>query len=122
MPEDVVVELDGAPVFVCAPEGPALSSEQDATDLIGNAMYLGATCVAIPVERLDGAFFDLRTGLLGSIAQKFVNYRMRLAIVGDVSAYVAKSNAFRDFVTETNRGKQLVFIPTLDEVKGGSPY
>jgi hypothetical protein len=45
-----------------------------------------------------------------------------LAIVGDVSAYIAKSDAFRDFVTETNRGKQLLFIPTLNELNGRSPY
>jgi hypothetical protein len=113
MTEDAVVELDGAFVFVCAPDGPTIAGEQDATDLVGNAMHQGAECVAIPVGRIDGAFFDLRTGLAGAIAQKFVNYRMRLMIVGDISTYVEKSDAFRDFVTETNRGKQLRFVPEL---------
>jgi hypothetical protein len=117
--EDAVVEFGGVPVLVCSPDGPTLSRERDATDLVGNAMFQGVECVAIPVERLDAAFFDLRTGLAGAIAQKFVNYRLRLAIVGDVSAYVEKSNAFRDLVTESGRGTQLRFVPDL---QAGAPY
>jgi hypothetical protein len=45
--------------------------------------------------------------------QKFVNYRMRLAVVGDVSAHEAASEPFRDWVRETNRGKDIWFVPDL---------
>jgi hypothetical protein len=116
MATDVIVDIEGEQVLVCAPEGVLLSSESDATDLVGTALYLGAECVAIPVERLDNAFFDLRTGLAGAVAQKFVNYRLRLAIVGDVSTFVSQSDALRDFVVETNRGRQLWFLATLDDL------
>ena len=126
MATDVIVDIEGVQVLVCAPEGAPLSGENDATDLVGSALYLGAECVAIPVERLDDAFFDLRTGFAGAVAQKFVNYRLRLAIVGNVATYVSKSDALRDFVTETNRGKQLWFLPTLDDLnarlQGRSPF
>jgi len=46
--------------------------------------------------------------------QKFVNYRLRLVIVGDIAAYTAGSTALRDLVTESNRGKQIWFVPDLD--------
>ena len=42
--------------------------------------------------------------------QKFVNYRRRLAVVGDVSRQLAESSALRDFVREANRGSQLWFL------------
>jgi Domain of unknown function (DUF4180) len=45
--------------------------------------------------------------LAGEFAQKFVNYRLRLAIVGDISQHLAGSEALCDFVAETNRGNQL---------------
>jgi hypothetical protein len=46
--------------------------------------------------------------------QKFVNYGVRLAIVGDISAHVAASTPFRDLVYESNRGRQVWFVADLD--------
>jgi Domain of unknown function (DUF4180) len=72
----------------------------------------------VPVERLPDEFFDLRTGLVGQIAQKFVNYRLRLAIVGDISRHLTASSALREFLYETNRGSQLWFVATVAELRG----
>ncbi|WP_027346126.1 DUF4180 domain-containing protein [Hamadaea tsunoensis] len=96
------------------PAGPKIDSETAATDLIGDAFGAEAELVVIPVERLTEDFFTLRTRLAGEIAQKFVNYRLRLAIVGDISAYEARSEALRDFVRESNRGRHLWFVPTAE--------
>ena len=77
----------------------------------------------MPVTRLDGRFFSLRTGVAGAIVQKLVQYRRRLAVVGDISGYVAGSNALRDLVYESNRGRQAWFVadrPALDSKLGGS--
>ena len=41
------------------------------------------------------------------ILQKFSNYRMKLAIVGDFSGYRSKS--LRDFIGECNRGSLIFF-------------
>ena len=56
----------------------------DALDLIG-AAFLGAEVVAVPASRLDDDFFSLGTRFAGEIMQKFVNYRLRLVVVGDIS-------------------------------------
>jgi hypothetical protein len=48
--------------------------------------------------------------------QKFVNYRMRLVVLGDISGYVASSTALRDLVYESNQGSQVWFVADLDEL------
>jgi len=112
---DVVMDRRGVPVLVCGGDGAPIASTQDALDLIG-AAFSGADLVAIPARRLDERFFALRTGLAGEIMQKFVNYRLRLAIVGDISAHVAASTALRDLVVESNRGTQVWFVADLAEL------
>jgi hypothetical protein len=62
---------------------------------------------------LPAAFFDLSTGVAGELAQKLVNYGIRMAaVVPDLSAC---SPRFRDFARETNAGRQLRFFPTRQE-------
>ncbi|MDG4773713.1 DUF4180 domain-containing protein [Solwaraspora sp. WMMD792] len=110
---DEIVELAGVPVLVCAADGPTIAGEQDALDVIGQT-FAGAEIVAIPVARLDERFFALRSGLAGSIMQKFVNYRLRLVVVGDITGHTAGSTALRDLVVESNRGNQVWFVDDLD--------
>jgi hypothetical protein len=89
--------------------GPPLATGQDALDAIGEAWGSDASTIVVPVERLDPRFFELRTGVLGELTQKFVNYRIRLVVLGDVSAPTTASDAFRDYVRETNAGDQVWF-------------
>ncbi|MCP3753411.1 DUF4180 domain-containing protein [Streptomyces sp. TBY4] len=111
---DLLVDHHGVPVLVCAADGPPVATEQDALDqLIGGAFYR-TDIVAVPVERLDTAFFDLRSGLAGAIMQKFVNYRVRLVVVGDLSRHLEESRALRDLVRESNEGRHIWFLPDLD--------
>ena len=103
-------------VHVCEPDGPLLRGERDALDLIGEAWGHGATWVAVPAERLHDDFFSLSTGVAGEIAQKFVNYRLGLAIVGDVSRFTEASSALRAWVLESNRGDHIWFVRDLEEL------
>jgi hypothetical protein len=112
---DTVIERRGTPVLVCGDDGPTIATTQDALDVIGGA-FSRADVVAIPAGRLDERFFTLRSGLAGEIMQKFVNYRIRLAIVGDISAHLAASSALRALVHESNRGRQIWFVDDLDDL------
>ncbi len=40
--------------------------------------------------------------------QKFVNYDMKIAILGDFSSY--KSKSLRDFIYESNNGNNVFFL------------
>lgn len=104
------VEIHGARVLICDPDGGVLHDGGDALGVISEAMRLGADMVAVPVQRLPDDFFRLGSGVAGDIVQKFVTYRLRLAVVGDVSGHVARSGALRDFVSESNRGRHTWFV------------
>ena len=91
-----------------------VSTAQEAMDLIATARYeTGCEALILPKAALAEDFFKLSTGLAGEVLQKFVNYGMRVAIVGDFSRYTSKP--LRDFIRESNRGKTVFFVPTEQE-------
>jgi hypothetical protein len=90
-----------------------ISSPGDMLDIMGDIGYQGCRQLIVHSGDFSADFFDLRTGLAGEVLQKFSNYRMRLAIVGDFSHLTSKS--WRDFIRESNRGRTVSFLPTLDE-------
>jgi hypothetical protein len=112
---DPVRVTHGVTVFIAADQ-PTVVAEQNALDLLGESWQSQAEVLVVPASRLDGRFFDLTTGLAGAVLQKFVNYRMQVAIVGDIAEYLATSNALRAFVIESNRGQQVWFLDDLDQL------
>lgn len=98
-------------VFRVPDDGPVLRRAEDALDLIGEAWGSEVATIAVPAARLDPTFFELRSGLLGEITQTFANYRIRLAIIGDIDEYEASSSAFRDYVREVNSRDDVWFVP-----------
>ena len=107
----------GTNVCFVPDEGPLLSKEEDATVLLGETYGLEADWIAIPILRLHADMLDLKTRQLGLFLQKFMNYRLNVAIVGDVTAGVERSVAFADFVRESNRGRHVCFVMDRDALK-----
>lgn len=105
-----VTSLVGRPALLAAAGGPLLRTEDDARDVIQETFGTGIGLAVIPVERLDPDFFVLRTGVAGAFVQKLVQYRLRLVVVGDISAQTAASDALRDWVREVNRGRDILFV------------
>lgn len=91
-------------------EGPAIAAEGDSNDVIGSTYGLGVDLIAIPVERLVDDFFWLSTGLAGAVLQKFQQYGFRVAVLGDISRFTAESPSLRDFIYESNRRGQVMFL------------
>jgi hypothetical protein len=77
-------------------DAPRLDGRTELLDLIGEAAYGGADWVAVPAAALPEDFFELRSGLAGEVTQKFVQYGVGLAVVGDVSERTARSRSLRD--------------------------
>ncbi|MDQ1803911.1 DUF4180 domain-containing protein [Chryseobacterium sp. CKR4-1] len=90
-----------------------IQSAQDGIDLLGNAYYQGFDKVIIYEKNITPEFFDLKTKIAGDILQKFSNYRMGLAIIGDFSQYESKS--MKDFIFESNKTRHINFVETLKE-------
>jgi hypothetical protein len=97
-------------------DGPLIASASAGRDLVEEALSERASVVAVPVERLDAAFFALRSGLAGELIQKVLNYRLKFAVVGDISSYVQASDALRDFVIECERGSDIIFASDEEEL------
>ncbi|MBN1143566.1 MAG: DUF4180 domain-containing protein [Bacteroidales bacterium] len=90
-----------------------LTHIDDFIDLLGNASYQGATGIIVNETQLSPEFFDLSTRIAGEILQKFSNYRMKLAIVGNFSKFTSKS--LKDFIYESNKTGHILFVSTLEE-------
>jgi hypothetical protein len=92
-----------------------IHSVQDALDLMANCGYQGADKIILHERNLTPAFFDLKTGVAGEILQKFSNYNVFLAIVGDFAKYPGTS--LRDFIYESNKTGRIYFVSTAEEAK-----
>ncbi|WP_426452097.1 DUF4180 domain-containing protein [Paenibacillus sp. S-38] len=87
---------------------------QSALDLMATVRYeTDCDRMVIPKSLVSESFFDLKTRLAGEILQKFVNYRVKAAIVGDFSGYTSRS--LRDFIYESNNGSDIFFLPTEEQ-------
>ncbi len=89
-----------------------ITDVQSALDLIMTVKYeTGCTNIAVNKGAITNDFFVLSTCLAGEILQKFINYGVRFAIYGDFSKYTSKP--LRDFMYESNKGKDIYFQPTV---------
>lgn len=94
-------------------EDQIIIKSEDALDLLGNLYYQGFDKILIHEKNITPDFFDLKNGIAGEILQKFSNYRVRLAIVGDFSKYARKS--LKDFIFESNKGRHINFVSSKNE-------
>ncbi|OMF33569.1 DUF4180 domain-containing protein [Paenibacillus sp. FSL H8-0259] len=99
----------GKTIAVVSGSETLVSDVQDALDLMATVRY-EVDCDRIVIHKalLSERFFDLKTRLAGEILQKFINYQLKVAIVGDFSGYTSRS--LRDFIYECNNGKDVFFL------------
>lgn len=110
-----IVEKDGKVWVECLADGGALTSEQDALELVGACGEARTSRLLIRAECLNEDFFDLRTGLAGQVLLKFSNYRIVVAAV--IAAEIAAQGRFGEFVWETNRGRQFRVFPNPEDAR-----
>lgn len=107
-------EINGIPIAVVQSETVVLTDGQAALDALATIHYeTGASRIVMHKEAVADDFFTLSTGLAGEILQKFINYRSKLAIVGDFSRYTSKS--LQDFIYECNTGRDFFFVSSEAE-------
>ena len=73
----------------------------------------GTKNIVLAKRQICEDFFVLSTGVAGEILQKYVNYGDRIAVYGDFSRYTSKP--LKDFIRESNRGRDVFFAATKDE-------
>ncbi len=87
---------------------------QSAIDFIMTIKYeTNCNKIALNKNAIINDFFILSKGLAGEILQKFINYQIKFAIIGDYSKYTSKP--LKDFIYESNNGKDVFFVASEDE-------
>ena len=72
------------------------------------AYETGENKFIISKDNLTEEFFHLSNKIAGNILQKLINYKMKLAIIGDFSNH--ESNALNAFIYECNQGNDIFFV------------
>jgi hypothetical protein len=108
----ILHEISGGNIAEISSDGVVLKDPDDALSLIYESGALDSGKMILYQNQIVPEFFDLKTRLAGEILQKFSNYRLQLAIIGDFSVYRSKS--LQDFIRECNRGSTVFFVENLD--------
>ncbi len=91
-----------------------ITDGQSALDILMSAKYeAGTKNIVIDKKLIAEDFFILSTRLAGEVLQAYSNYGGRIAIYGDFSHYTSKP--LRDFIYESNRGRDVFFAATEEE-------
>ena len=108
------ITKNGVTCAVIESDAPVITDVGSALDVLMSAKYeAGTENIVIAKEQVTENFFILSRGLAGEILQKYVNYGGRIAIYGDYSHYTSKP--LRDFIRESNRGRDVFFAATKEE-------
>ncbi|NMA74395.1 MAG: DUF4180 domain-containing protein [Bacteroidales bacterium] len=100
-----------------------ITDAQSALDLMATASY-ETNCRKLVLDKkaICEEFFRLSSKIAGEVLQKFINFHIQLAIIGDFSRYTSKP--LHDFIYECNNGKDFFFVDNLEQAieKLGSFY
>src|SRR5439155_22337728 len=100
-------------ILIGSESGISLRSFGDISDAL--ASCLGAAGLILTENDLAREFFDLHSGLAGELFQKFINYKLRVAIVlPDPEAY---GERFSELAYEHKSHSMIRFVRSKDEAK-----
>lgn len=103
-----VINKDNGNVAVISSDDIIINNAQDALDLMVIVRYdHGCDKIIINKKNITEDFFELKNGIAGEIMQKYINYEMPLAIVGEFEQYSSKS--LNSLIYESNKGNKIIF-------------
>ncbi|RQO30559.1 DUF4180 domain-containing protein [Taibaiella sp. KBW10] len=103
-----ILQIEDISIAELVSEDRVIHTVEDGMDLLGNVCFQGIDKMMIHEKNISPDFFDLKTGMAGELLQKFSNYRVRLAIIGDFRFYTAQS--LQDFMLESNKRGHINFV------------
>jgi hypothetical protein len=107
------VEKNGNKIVIINSQENIITDIATALDLVMSVQYeYESYRIVINKEAIKEDFFILSTRFAGDIVQKFVTYGIKMAIVGDYTKYTSKP--LKDFMYESNHGRDLFFVETVD--------
>ena len=112
--EITVVKENNIEIAIIRSNEILINDVQSSLDFAVNINYeTGCNRIIINKSAIIEDFFDLKTRLAGEVLQKFINYHIKIAIVGDFSVYSSKS--LKDFIYESNNGRDIFFLSNEEQ-------
>lgn len=109
-----IINKNGRVIALLESDTLLITDVQSALDLMATVQYeTDSVRIALKKDAIAETFFVLSTRLAGDILQKFVNYNVKLAIIGDYSHYTSKP--LKDFIYESNQGRHIFFVSSEEE-------
>ena len=100
-------------IIIAFDSGISIRSFGDISDALGAC--LGTAGLILTENDLAREFFELHSGLAGELFQKFINYKLRVAIVlPDPEAY---GERFSELAYEHKSHSMIRFVRSKDEAK-----
>ena len=100
-------------ILIASDSNIAIRSFSDISAALGAC--IGSAGLVLTENDLAREFFDLRSGLAGELFQKFINYKVRVAIVlTDPQAY---GERFSELAYEHSSHNLIRFVRSEDEAK-----
>jgi Domain of unknown function (DUF4180) len=104
---------EGRKILIASDSGISIRSFSDISDAI--AACFGTDGLILTEDDLAQEFFDLRSGLAGELFQKFINYKLRMAIVlPDPEAY---GERISELAYEHKSHNMIRFVRSKDEAE-----
>jgi len=113
----VTHEVNGIRIAEVISDERIVTTVDEALQLLVDLYYQEFDKVILYDKNITPDFFNLKAGIAGEILQKFSNYRVQLAIVGDFEKYPGKS--LKDFIYECNQGKAVNFVANIAAIIKG---
>ncbi|GMX61795.1 DUF4180 domain-containing protein [Paenibacillus elgii] len=92
-----------------------LSTRQDALDLIARCFEHDTNLLVLHAEALSDDFFNLKTGLAGEMLQKFINYRVKAALI--ITNEQVVKGRFKELLAEANKGNDFRVFGSAGEAE-----
>src|SRR4029077_19424418 len=100
-------------ILVASELGISIRSFNDVSEALGAC--IGTAGLMLTENDLGREFFELRSGLAGELFQKFINYKLRVAIVlPDPKAY---GDRFSELAYEHRSHSMIRFVRSRDDAK-----
>lgn len=99
-----MIEQHNQKCVECYASESLIQAERDALDLVAACMEYDTNLLMIHAQALSEDFFKLKTGVAGKVLQKFINYRIKTAIL--IPDDIKLSGKFKELLAEANKGNE----------------
>lgn len=106
--EVVIHQINKTRVAEIISEDILIQNPVDGLNILVDLYYKNIDNIILYEKNITPSFFVLKNGIAGEILQKFSNYKVRLAIVGNYTKM--RHMSIKGFIVESNRKGQINFV------------